>query len=207
MNTDAANSLEKKKSVWREYAEIILIALMLALPVRAFVFQAFKIPSGSMLDTLLVGDHLLVNKFLYGPKIPFTHTYIYQGEDPRIGDVVVFEFPDDPSMDYIKRVVGCPGDTLEMRNRMLYRNGQIVNEPYVRYTPTRDVRRDNFPPIAVPAGHYFVLGDNRDESLDSRFWKRQFVARTAIHGKAWRLYWSWSGLTDIRWNRIGQAIE
>jgi signal peptidase I len=198
---------ERKKPVWREYAEIILIALALALPVRAFVFQAFKIPSGSMLDTLLIGDHLLVNKFVYGPRIPLTHAYIFQNEDPRVGDIVVFEFPDDPSLDYIKRIVGCPGDTLEMRNKVLYRNGQIVNEPYVRLTPTRDVRRDNFPPIAVPAGHYFVLGDNRDESLDSRFWKMRFVERGAIHGKAWRLYWSWADLTDIRWGRIGRVVE
>ena len=206
MNAET-KGLGKKKSVWREYAEIFIVALLLALPVRAFVFQAFKIPSGSMLDTLLIGDHLLVNKFLYGPRIPFTHTYIYQGEDPQTGDIVVFEFPDDASLDYIKRVVGCPGDTLEMRNRVLYRNGQIVNEPYARHTLPRDVRRDNFAPITVPAGHYFVLGDNRDESLDSRFWKRQFVSRGAIHGKAWRLYWSWGSLTDIRWSRIGQAIE
>ena len=207
MNAGTAGSRGKNKSVWREYAEIIIIALLLALPVRAFLFQAFKIPSGSMLDTLLVGDHLLVNKFLYGPRIPFTNTYIYRGEDPRTGDIVVFEFPDDPSMDYIKRVVGCPGDILEMRNKALYRNGRMIEEPYVRHTPTRDVRRDNFTPIAVPAEHYFVLGDNRDESLDSRFWRNQFVPRAAIHGKAWRLYWSWAGLADIRWGRIGQAIE
>ena len=201
-----AQKTPRSKPVWREYAEIIIIALLLALPIRSCGFQAFKIPSGSMLNTLLIGDHLLANKFIYGPKIPFTHTYIYQGRDPQIGDIVVFEFPDDPSLDYIKRVVGCPGDTLEMRNKVLYRNGQIVNEPYVRHTPTRDVRRDNFAPITVPAGRYFVLGDNRDESLDSRFWKTPFVERSAIHGKAWRLYWSWSSWTDIRWSRIGQEI-
>jgi signal peptidase I len=206
MNADIFR-VEKKKSVLREYAEIIIIALALALPVRAFVFQAFKIPSGSMLDTLLIGDHVLVNKFVYGPRIPFTHTYILQNEDPRVGDIVVFEFPDDPSMDYIKRIVGCPGDILEMRNKVLYRNGQIVDEPYVRHTSTRDVRRDNFSPITVPAGHYFLMGDNRDESSDSRFWKTQFVERGAIHGKAWRLYWSWADLTDIRWGRIGRVVE
>ena len=195
-----------KKSVWREYAEAISIALVLALFIRTFVFQAFTIPSGSMLDTLLIGDYLLVNKFVYGPKIPLTHKYIYKGSDPQIGDIIVFEYPDDPSMDFIKRVVGCPGDTLEMRNKVLYRNGKMIEEPYVRHTPTRDVARDNFAPLTVPEGHYFMLGDNRDESADSRLWRTKFVERGAIHGKAWRIYWSWASWFDIRWSRLGKAV-
>lgn len=200
-------SEHKGKPVWREYTEIILAALALALFVRAFFFQAFKIPSGSMLETLQIGDHLFVNKFLYGPKIPLAHTYIFKGEDPQIGDVIVFEFPDDPSLDYVKRIVGVPGDTLEMRNKVLYRNGRMVEEPYVRHTPTRNVTRDNFAPITVPENSYFVLGDNRDESSDARFWRTQFVPREAIHGKAWRIFWSWDGPLDVRWNRLGQKVQ
>jgi signal peptidase I len=197
----------KTKSVFRESVEAIAVALILAMFIRTFLFQAFKIPSGSMMETLLIGDHLMVNKFVYGPKYPFTHTYIYGGEDPRIGDVIVFEAPDTPAQDFIKRVVGCPGDTLEMRNKVLYRNGRIVKEPYVRHTGTQDVLRDNFPPLTVPEGSYFVMGDNRDESADSRFWRNRFVKRNAIHGRAWRLYWSWADWTDIRWTRIGRAVE
>ncbi len=199
-----------KKPVWREYLEAIIIALFLAFLIRSFVFQAFKIPSGSMLDTLLIGDHLLVNKFMYGPKIPFTDTYIYEGEAPKRNDIIVFRYPEDPSKDYIKRIVGVPGDSLAMKNKVLYRNGEKVEEPYVILGDTNEPRRDNFSPIIVPENKYFVLGDNRDDSADSRYWG--FVDRSAIHGKAWRLYWSWdSDATDIvglpRLSRIGQAIE
>ena len=199
----------KVKSVWREYFEAIIVAVLLALFIRAFIVQAFTIPSGSMLNTLLIGDYLLVNKFVYGPKIPFTHTYIYKGSDPEISDIIVFEAPDKPEMDYIKRIVGVPGDTLEMKNKVLFRNGQQVDEPYVRFTdPRPDARRDNFPPLTVPEGHYFVMGDNRDGSEDSRFWRNQFVAREVIHGKAWRMYWSWDKEEKSpRFSRLGMKIE
>ena len=195
------------KPLWREYGEALFVALILALVIRTFVVQAFKIPSESMVKTLLVGDHLLASKFSYGIKIPFTHTYIYKGEDPVKGDIIIFEYPNDPSVDYIKRIVGTPGDTIEVRNKQLFRNGEPVKESFIRFTEPDRIQpvRDNFGPVTVPADKYFVMGDNRDNSMDSRFWG--FVDRSAIRAKAWRIYWSWGGLGDIRWDRIGKAGE
>ncbi len=195
------------KPLWREYGEALFVALILALVIRTFVVQAFKIPSESMVKTLLVGDHLLASKFSYGIKIPFTHSYIYKGSDPVKGDIIIFEYPNDPSVDYIKRIIGTPGDTIEVRNKQLYRNGEAVKEAYIRFTEPDRVQpvRDNFGPVTVPADKYFVMGDNRDNSMDSRFWG--FVDRSAIRAKAWRIYWSWGGLGDIRWDRIGKAVE
>ncbi len=195
------------KSLLREYGEALLVALILALLIRTFVVQAFKIPSESMLETLLVGDHLLASKFAYGIRIPFTDTYIYKGDEPARGDVIIFEYPNDPSVDYIKRVVGLPGDVIEVRNKQLYRNGQPVREDYVRFAQPDRIEpvRDNFGPVTVPPGKYFVMGDNRDNSMDSRFWG--FVSRSAIRAKAWRIYWSWDGLDDIRWSRLGKLIQ
>ena len=195
------------KPLWREYGEALFVALILALVIRTFVVQAFKIPSESMVKTLLVGDHLLASKFSYGIKIPFTHTYIYKGEDPVKGDIIIFEYPNDPSVDYIKRIIGTPGDTIEVRNKQLYRNGEPVKESFIRFTEPDRIQpvRDNFGPITVPEGKYFVMGDNRDNSMDSRFWG--FVDRSAIRAKAWRIYWSWGGLGDIRWDRIGKAVQ
>ncbi|WP_374282564.1 signal peptidase I [Desulfovibrio sp.] len=195
------------KPLWREYGEALFVALILALVIRTFVVQAFKIPSESMVKTLLVGDHLLASKFSYGIKIPFTHTYIYKGEDPVKGDIIIFEYPNDPSVDYIKRIVGTPGDTIEVRNKQLFRNGEAVKESFIRFTEPDRIQpvRDNFGPVTVPADKYFVMGDNRDNSMDSRFWG--FVDRSAIRAKAWRIYWSWGGLGDIRWDRIGKAVQ
>lgn len=198
---------KQKKPLWREYLEALVIALVLALVIRTFVVQAFKIPSESMLQTLLVGDHLLASKFAYGVKIPFTDKYLYKGDDPKRGDIIIFQYPNDPSVDYIKRVIGVPGDVIEMRDKQLYRNGQPVKESYIRHTDPAGIEpfRDNYAPVTVPEGKYFVMGDNRDNSLDSRFWG--FVDRSAIRAKAWRIYWSWGGLDDIRWGRIGSKIE
>lgn len=195
------------KPLWREYGEALFVALILALVIRTFVVQAFKIPSESMVKTLLVGDHLLASKFSYGIKIPFTHTYIYKGEDPVKGDIIIFEYPNDPSVDYIKRIVGTPGDTIEVRNKQLFRNGEPVKESFIRFTEPDRIQpvRDNFGPVTVPADKYFVMGDNRDNSMDSRFWG--FVDRSAIRAKAWSIYWSWGGLGDIRWDRIGKAVQ
>ena len=195
------------KPLWREYGEALFVALFLALVIRTFVVQAFKIPSESMVKTLLVGDHLLASKFSYGIKIPFPHSYIYKGSDPVKGDIIIFEYPNDPSVDYIKRIVGTPGDTIEVRNKQLFRNGEPVKESFVRFTEPDRIQpvRDNFGPVTVPADKYFVMGDNRDNSMDSRFWG--FVDRSAIRAKAWRIYWSWGGLGDIRWDRIGKAVE
>ncbi|OLN25435.1 Signal peptidase I [Desulfovibrio sp. DV] len=189
-----------------EYLEALAVALVLAFVIRTFVVQAFKIPSGSMLDTLLIGDHLLVNKFLYGTRIPFTDKVVMPIEDPQRGDVIVFEFPEDTTKDFIKRIIGVPGDVVEMKDKVLYRNGEQLVEPYIKHTdPGMQARRDNFGPITVPAGKYFAMGDNRDESYDSRFWG--FVDKEKIRGKAWVIYWSWDGPSDIRFSRIGRMVR
>jgi len=191
----------------KEYAEALIVALILAFFIRSFVVQAFKIPSGSMLQTLQIGDHLLVTKFAYGVKIPFTHKMIIERPGPQHGDVVVFEFPEDPSKDFIKRVIGVPGDVIEIKDKQIFRNGVLLVEPYIQHVDasTSVPRRDNFGPVMVPENKYFVMGDNRDESYDSRFWG--FVERNTIEGKALILYWSWESLTNIRWERIGQLVE
>lgn len=196
-----------KKPLWREYGEALIVALLLALVIRTFVVQAFKIPSGSMLDTLYIGDHLLASKFTYGLKIPFTDTYFYKGRDPERGDVIIFKYPNDPDVDYIKRVIGVPGDVIEVRDKQLYRNGKPVKECYIKHTDPDSIEpvRDNYAPVTVPPDKYFVMGDNRDNSLDSRYWG--FVDRDAIRARAWRIYWSWGDLSDIRWDRIGKRIE
>ena len=190
----------------KEYIEALILALILALIIRAFVIQAFKIPSGSMKDTLLIGDHLLVSKFIYGIHIPFSD-YVIPIKDPLHGDIIVFEYPEEPEKDFIKRIIGMPGDTIEIRNKEVYRNNEKIVEPYVRHTDPTFVEgpRDNLPAFVVPENSYFVMGDNRDESYDSRWWK--FVRRNQIRGKAWRIYWSWESLSDIRFDRIGQAVQ
>jgi signal peptidase I len=193
-------------TVLKEYAEALIIAFILAFIIRSFVVQAFKIPSGSMLETLQIGDHLLVNKFVYGLRIPFTDFFVTRFSDPEFKDIIVFEFPEDPSKDFIKRVIGTPGDVLEMRDKVLFRNGQKLDEPYAQHVePNYRPKRDNFGPITVPENKYFVMGDNRDQSYDSRFWG--FVDRDKIAGKAMILYWSWEGFSNIRWNRIGRLVE
>ena len=189
----------------REYGEALLWALAFALIIRAFLVQAYTIPSGSMLQTVQIGDFVLVNKFVYGVKIPFTDSYLFRGSDPERGDIIVFKYPKDTDTDYIKRIVGLPGDVLQMKNKKLYRNGEPVQEDYIQQTAAWTAY-DNFGPIKVPADSYFVLGDNRDNSLDSRDWG--FVPRGYIHGKAWRLYWSWDSRTNTpRWGRIGSLVE
>ncbi len=207
MFNKSANTHGSPKSMFREYAEALIIALFLALFIRTFIAQAFKIPSESMLQTLVVGDHLLVSKFSYGVKIPFTDSYLFEGDDPQYGDVVVFKYPKEPSLDYIKRVVGRPGDVIEMRDKQLYRNGQAVKEEYTRNSDPQGIypTRDNFGPYTVPDGEYFMLGDNRDNSQDSRYWGS--VKKSAMHGKAWRIYWSANGLDNIRLGRFGKAVE
>jgi len=197
----------KSKSIIREYVEALIIALVLAMIIRTFVVQAFKIPSESMLPTLLVGDHLLVNKFSYGVKIPFSDKYLYEGSDPELNDVVVFEYPNNPELDYIKRVIGLPGDKIEVRNKQLFRNDELISEDFIENRdPNFNVpTRDDFGPVVVPDGKFFVMGDSRDNSQDSRFWG--FVDKSAMHGKAWRIYWSSGGIDQVRWGRFGKAIE
>jgi signal peptidase I len=200
----------KRKSVFREYAEAIIIALVFALLIRTFVVQAFKIPSGSMEPTLQIGDHILVNKFLYGLQIPFTSIRLFPLGQPQRGDVVVFIYPVDPSKDFIKRVIGVEGDTVRLVNKKLYVNGGEVPDPHAVYKEDSSFlsdlqKRENFGPVTVPKGQLFVLGDNRDRSLDSRFWG--FVPAKDVRGKAFIIYWSWnSEETNVRWSRIGRLI-
>ncbi|RUM33881.1 MAG: signal peptidase I, partial [Desulfobulbus sp.] len=151
----------KKKSTFRETAEAVIIALVLALFIRTFIVQAFKIPSGSMLPTLQIGDHILVNKFKYGVKMPFSGKVLVPISEPRPNDIVVFEFPRDPKLDYIKRVIAVAGDSVEMRDKKVYVNGQPFADKYGVYSDTRILPasagpRDNFGPVKVPEGHIFV---------------------------------------------------
>ena len=200
-----------KKGALRENIEAILVAIVIALFIRTFVVQAFKIPSGSMKPTLQIGDHILVNKFIYGVKIPYLDKTIIPIEDPHRGDIVVFRYPVDPSKDFIKRVIGIPGDVVEIRDKKLYVNGERVNHDHGVYTDSRifgeNVRpRDNFGPITVPPHSLFVMGDNRDESYDSRFWG--FVDYKAVLGEAFIIYWSWDKENfGVRWGRIGRVLE
>jgi signal peptidase I len=199
------------KSKLREYGESIFWAVLIALLIRSFVVQPFKIPSGSMEDTLVIGDHLLANKFLYGIRIPFTDTRILKIRDPRRGDVVIFKFPEDRSKDFIKRVIGVPGDTILIRDKQVYVNGIPYRNPHEvhkdpQILPRSEGPRDNFGPVRVPAGSWFVMGDNRDKSYDSRYWG--FVKDSDIEGEAFLLYWSWNGESwRVRWGRIGKLIE
>ena len=195
----------RKKSVFLEYVEVLLIALLLALVIRTFAVQAYRIPSGSMLETLQIGDQLLVNRLAYGLFVPFKDDPLLTWSEPQRGDVIVFEYPLDPETDYIKRVIGVPGDKLSMQNKVLYVNGARVDEPYIQHIDANiDARRDNFGPIEVPPGKYFVMGDNRDDSKDSRFWG--FVGFNAIQGKAMVMYWSWDNWV-VKWDRIGKLVH
>jgi len=201
----------KKKGLIREYAESIAIAVLLALVIRSYLVQAFKIPSGSMEDTLAIGDHLLVSKFIYGTKIPFVDKRVLTIRDPRQGDVIVFEYPEDPSKDFIKRVVGVPGDVVEGKEKKVYVNGKQYDNPHEVHKekdiiPKEMNPRDTFGPVTVPAGSYFVMGDNRDRSYDSRFWN--FVRRDQIKGLAFIKYWSWDREKHMpRFGNIGRLIN
>lgn len=207
------NKIEKKKSVIRENIEAIVIAVLLALFIRTFIVQAFKIPSGSMMDTLLVGDHILVSKFIYGVKLPFTDGYtLIPFKEPARRDIVVFKYPEDEAKDFIKRVVALGGDTVQITDKKLYVNGQLQDsEPYAVYKdasiiPGSFTTRDNLPLTKVPAHSLFVMGDNRDNSHDSRFWG--FVDLKAVKGKAFMIYWSWnSEEVGVRWGRIGDILR
>ena len=201
----------KKKGLIREYAESIAIAVLLALVIRTYLVQAFKIPSGSMEDTLAIGDHLLVSKFIYGTKIPFVDKRVLTIRDPSQGDVIVFEYPEDPSKDFIKRVIGVPGDVVEGKEKKVYVNGKPYENPHEVHKEkdiiTKEMNpRDTFGPISVPANSYFVMGDNRDRSYDSRFWK--FVRRDQIKGLAFIKYWSWDRDKLMpRFGNIGRLIN
>lgn len=201
---------KKAKSAFREYAESIGFALILALFIRSFIVQAFKIPSGSMIPTLQIGDHILVNKLSYGIRSPFWDNYLVHFKEPQRGDVVVFIFPEDRSKDFIKRVIGVEGDTVEIRAKKIYVNGRPLEDPHAHFEGDPPERgtfnlRDDYGPRRVPEHHIFVMGDNRDRSYDSRYWG--FVDLDDVKGRAFLIYWSWDG-TDrwVRWERLGNLI-
>ncbi len=189
-----------KKSTAREYFESIVIAVILALFIRTFVVQAFKIPTGSMEENLLIGDHLLVNKFVFGPTATSLERRLLPIGTIKRGDVIVFKYPEEPDRDFIKRVIGLPGETVEVREKKVYVNGQGLDEPYVHFlqppstnsefheTTSFDVR-ERYGPVTVPPNQYFVMGDNRDNSQDSRYWG--FLPRENVKGKALVIYWSY----------------
>ena len=236
----ALREVNRSSAHWRiltEWAKSFIIAVGLFLVIRAFFVEAFKIPSGSMEKTLLVGDFLLVNKLVYGAQIPFTNRHLPAIRPPARGDVVVFQYPLDPSKNYVKRLVGLPGDTLAMQDGVLYLNGVVREESYVLRTEpdsdpsTDDFRwqrnyliktaqasaahpsRNNWGPLVVPERNYFVLGDNRDNSSDSRYWG--FVADSLVRGQPFVVYYSYapdsgssfSWLTSIRWERVGERVR
>ena len=211
-----------KKSVFREYFESLAIAIVLALFVRTWVFQAFKIPTGSMEHNLLIGDHLIVNKMIFSPAATGLERALLPSRSVRRGDIVVFKYPEDPERDFIKRVIGLPGETVELRRKGVYINGQPIDEaPYhlkLKYpappegAPQQDML-DAFGPKTVPAGHLFVMGDNRDDSLDSRYWN--FLPLNYVKGRAMTIYFSYdpdatgpaSVITSIRWRRLLRQVH
>jgi signal peptidase I len=231
---------EYRKSTMREYFESIVIAVILALFIRTFVVQAFKIPTGSMENNLLIGDHLLVNKFVFAPTGAALERTLLPVRPIRRGDVVVFKFPEDPERDFVKRVIGLPGEKLEMRAKRIYINGTPLDEPYVHVleppsspsalaeTTSTDLR-ERYGPVTVPADQYFMMGDNRDNSQDSRYWG--FLPRSYVKGRALLVYWSFEseqgseqdeglaarikGLLSVavnffggtRWSRLGHQIH
>jgi signal peptidase I len=201
----------KTKSTLREYAEALAVAFLLALFIRTFIVQAFKIPSGSMLPTLQIGDHILVNKLQYGIRVPIVGQRVVSFTDPKRGDIIVFVYPVDPQKDFIKRVIGQPGDTIEVKHKQIYVNGDKVDDPYGHFVDgpgenSRLTPRDNYGPVTVPPDKVFVMGDNRDRSYDSRFWG--FVPLDDVKGKAFVIYWSWDGSDRwVRWERIGDLIH
>lgn len=259
-------STEKREVVATERRSIetvraVLVAALIALTIRSFIVEPFKIPSGSMIPTLLVGDYVLVNKFAYGVRLPFTGTLLVEIGKPKRGDVMVFRYPDDPSQDFIKRVIGLPGDRIAVRQGHIWLNGQPIDRipdgefVYRDVTNTREIHAERFTehsedgvdytiihtrlvanrrdgPWIVPEGRYFMMGDNRDNSQDSRLWREPFVREEQLKGRAFMIHWSWvvsygsarnrSFLADllhtvwrvvtfqvekVRWDRIGRSLR
>ncbi|HOV91282.1 MAG TPA: signal peptidase I [Syntrophorhabdaceae bacterium] len=207
--------MKNKKSKTREYIESLIIAAIIAFFVRSFFIQAFKIPSSSMEPTLLIGDHLLVNRLSYVMKVPLTDIVFLTLGEPQRGDVIVFRYPVDKDKDFIKRVIAKAGDTVEIKDKQVYVNGKKIDDKWAYFSdntvmPGNVSPKDNLGPIVVPKNSFFVMGDNRDRSLDSRFWG--FVEKEHLVGRALILYFSWNnkpkGIFDyVRWNRIGRLIR
>jgi signal peptidase I len=206
-----------KKSTLREYFESIVIAVILALFIRTFVVQAFKIPTGSMENNLLIGDHLLVNKLVFGPTASRLERALMPVGDIKRGDVIVFKYPEDPNRDFIKRVIGLPGETLEVREKKVYINGKPLDEPYVHFLQPPSVStelaevtsfdvRERYGPVTIPADQFFMMGDNRDNSQDSRYWG--FMSRDLVKGKALVIYWSYeSDREDYQEQGAGATVR
>ena len=209
-----------KKSVPREYFESLVIAVILALFVRTWVFQAFKIPSGSMEPNLLIGDHLIVNKMSFAPTATGIERAVLPHRDIRRGDIIVFKAPEEPDRDLIKRVVGLPGDRLELRRKQIYINGNRLDEPYVQFlepivdgaSPKLGDLREEYGPVTVPSNQYFMMGDNRDNSQDSRYWG--FLPAPYVKGRALFIYFSADAsrsivdvFAGIRWNRLLDPVH
>ncbi|MDX1646718.1 MAG: signal peptidase I [Longimicrobiales bacterium] len=236
LRSDSRSRRARASESLGDWLKSVAIAFILFLFIRATVVEAYKIPTSSMESTLLVGDFLLVNKATYGARLPGTDIELPALAEPRRGDVVVFHPPHEPEKNYVKRVVGISGDTLEMKNKQLFLNGSPLWEPYARHLDRRgdavhpDMEwqshhliastrteyhptRDNWGPLVVPEGRYFVLGDNRDNSEDSRYWG--FVTRDRIRGRPWIVYYSYipphpdstSALPAVRWDRLGKRIR
>ena len=201
----------KAKSKIREFIEGIIAAVLIALLITTVVVKMYKIPSRSMVPTLLVGDQLVVNKFIYGIKIPYFRNTILSITDPQRGDIIVFIYPQDRSLDFIKRVIGIGGDTIEIQDKKIFINGKLFTDNIGIYSdkmiyPRSLQPRENFGPVPVPQGSLFVMGDNRDESMDSRFWG--FVDLKDVQGKAFIIYWSWNpDEQSIRWQRLGKLLN
>ena len=214
-----------RKSTVREYFESICIAVILALFVRTFVVQAFKIPTGSMENNLLIGDHLLVNKFVFAPTLSDIERQLLPIDPVKRGDILVFKFPEDPERDFIKRVIGLPGETLEVRNKKVFINGTPLDEPYVHFIFPPEERapgdvgfeaseKSDYGPVTIPDGHYFMMGDNRDNSEDSRYWG--FMPADYIKGKALFVFFSFANADEpesggsfggVRWGRLLHQIH
>ncbi len=216
-SADVLTAGKPQKTVVREYAEALIIALILALMIRTFIIQAFKIPTGSMEPTLLVGDHLLVSKFSYSihipNEIPFTSIQLFSdyhffSSVPERGNIVVFKFPEDPSKDFIKRVIGLPGETLQVIQQRVYINDKLLKEPYAHHSQPSSPNsgnRDNMAPLRIPEGYIFVMGDNRENSHDSRMWG--VLDLKNLRGKAQWIYWSWDSKdTGLRTDRLGTSV-
>jgi len=228
---------QKAQRILWEYAKSLAIAFILAFAIKTSIVEAYKIPSKSMEDTLLVGDFLLANKFLYGARLPLIGVQLPAIRDPRPGDIVIFKFPKDSSTNYIKRCIAVGGQVVEIKNKVVYVDGKAFPNPREvkfedpgRITSASQSPRDNFGPVRVPSGCFFMMGDNRDSSYDSRFWG--FVPRNLILGKAMVIHWSWGQDEDappwtwsdpvsvvkafvyntfhffdrVRWNRLATAI-
>jgi len=208
--TEQTKVEKTRRTIFQEYSEALVVAVILAIIIRAFFVQAFKIPSSSMVPTLLVGDHILVNKFIYGVRVPFTNIRWPEFTIPQRGDVIVFVYPEDRTKDFIKRVVAIGGDTVEIRDKNVLVNGKSVRDAKVRHLDTKVIRdnrnpRDNMAQVKVPNGTLFVMGDNRDYSHDSRFWG--FVPVEDVKGEAFLIYYSAGSFPGIRWKRLFSMIR